>query len=57
MTGKALISVAPRSLELEIVEIGELTMYNHDLDENPPESWTEFRDKVKEFDAVLFVTP
>ena len=57
MTAKALISVAPSSLELEIVEIGDLTMFNQDLEENPPESWTQFRNKVRDFDAVLFVTP
>jgi chromate reductase len=57
MTANALISVAPSSLELEIVEIGDLTMYNQDLDETPPKSWTEFRNKIKEFDAVLFITP
>ncbi|WP_452466921.1 NADPH-dependent FMN reductase [Oceanobacillus kapialis] len=34
-------------------------MYNQDFDDEnkPPESWTHFRNKVKEFEAVLFVTP
>nr|WP_313014783.1 NAD(P)H-dependent oxidoreductase [Brucella intermedia] len=53
-----LIGLAPENLKLEIVEIGDLPLYNPDLDEGtPPATWTTFRDKVRGFDAVLFVTP
>lgn len=56
---KAAMAVAPSSLELEIVEIGDLPLYNQDLDDNktPPAQWTAFRDRMKTFDAVLFATP
>lgn len=55
---KALMQLAPASLEMEIVEIGQLPLYNQDLDEGtPPEAWTKFRQHVKGFDGVLFVTP
>lgn len=54
---KALIALAPDQLKLEIVEIGELQLYNQDLDEKPPQTWTAFRDRVRRADAVLFVTP
>jgi chromate reductase len=54
---KALIKAAPSSLGLEIVEIGGLPLYNQDLDDNPPSAWTEFRERVRKFDGVLFVTP
>jgi len=53
----AVIEVAPPSLKLQIVEIGELTLYNQDNDENPPAAWTAFRDRIRTADAVLFVTP
>ena len=53
----ALIAYAPESLALEIVEIGGLEMYNQDLDETPPASWVKFRQRLGEFDGVLFVTP
>jgi chromate reductase len=53
----ALIGLAPRSLTLEILEIGELQMYDQDLEETPPAAWTEFRGRLKGFDGVLFVTP
>jgi chromate reductase len=54
---KALIALAPSELTLEIVEIGQLPLYDPDLDETPPEAWTAFRERVKSADAVLFVTP
>jgi chromate reductase len=54
---KALIALAPESLKLEIVEIGNLPFYNQDFEENPPEEVREFRQRVKSADAVLFVTP
>jgi chromate reductase len=44
-------------LELSIVEIGDLALYNDDLEANVPEGWTRFRDRVRKSDAVLFVTP
>lgn len=55
----ALISLAPESLQFEIIEIGDLPLYNQDLDDsgNIPAAWTNFRDKVKVCDGVLFVTP
>jgi chromate reductase len=52
-----LIRLAPPSLKLEIVEIGHLSMYNQDLDEDPPQQWREFRQCVQSYDGVLFVTP
>jgi len=54
---KALIKVSPDSLKLEIVEIGELPLYNQDFDDKPPVEYTRFREALKKFDGVLFVTP
>ena len=53
----ALAEAAPSSLKLEIVEIGNLTLYNQDLDANPPAEWTAFRERIRRANAVLFVTP
>ena len=53
----ALIELAPSGLKLALVEIGGLPLYNQDQDGNPPAAWTEFRDKIKAAEAVLFVTP
>ena len=58
MLANVLISLAPSSLKLEIVESGQLQLYNEDLDiAAPPAPWTVFRQRVKTADAVLFVTP
>jgi chromate reductase len=54
---KGLMALAPESLKLEIIEIGELPLYNQDLEENPPVAWAGFRERLKKFDGFLFVTP
>jgi len=54
---KNLIKLAPDSLALEILEIGDLPLYNEDLEVEPPKTWIDFRNKLKTYDAVLFVTP
>ncbi len=54
---KTLMLMAPATLDMEIVEIGQLPLYNQDDDDNPPALSTEFRDRIKEFDGVLWVTP
>jgi chromate reductase, NAD(P)H dehydrogenase (quinone) len=57
-TAQALTELAPESLQLEIVEIGQLPLYNQDDDVGTqPDAWTAFRQRVKAADAVLFVTP
>ncbi|MES2259853.1 MAG: NAD(P)H-dependent oxidoreductase [Pseudomonadota bacterium] len=54
-----LIALAPASLEFEVVEIGDLALYNQDLDDAgaAPAAWTAFREKLAKVDGVLFVTP
>ncbi|MGZ8291369.1 MAG: NADPH-dependent FMN reductase [Telluria sp.] len=54
---KTLMLLAPPTLEMEIVEIAQLPLYNQDDDATPPPTFTEFRDKIREFDGVLFCTP
>jgi chromate reductase len=54
---KTLITQAPSSLNLSIVEIGDLPIYNPDLEEDTPPGWTSFRRNVRDADALLFVTP
>jgi chromate reductase len=53
----SLIKVSPDSLKLEIIEIGNLPLYNQDFDGKPPAEYTQFREGLKRFDGVLFVTP
>jgi len=51
-----LAALAPDSLQLSIVEIGDLPLYNEDLEGETP-AWARFRDQMRPADAVLFVTP
>jgi chromate reductase, NAD(P)H dehydrogenase (quinone) len=56
--GNALIELASRSLRIETVPIGELPLYNQDLETaSPPRPWIEFRDRVRDKDGVIFATP
>jgi chromate reductase, NAD(P)H dehydrogenase (quinone) len=54
----ALASMAPAHVNMHIVEIDDLPLYNEDVEAaGAPASWTRFRDEVGASDAVLFVTP
>src|SRR5471030_3526135 len=54
----ALAELAPATLKLNIVEIGDLPLYNEDLEgASPPAAYSSFRQQVRSSDAVLFVTP
>jgi chromate reductase len=55
---QALIELAPAQLKLEIVEIGQLPLYNQDLEVDPaPAEWTAFRKRITAAKGVIFVTP
>jgi NAD(P)H-dependent FMN reductase len=54
---RALMERAPANLECRIVEIGNLALYNEDLEPSAPAAWQEFRTELRQSDAVLFVTP
>jgi len=45
------------NLDCSMIEIGDLPLYNQDLDSNPPAQWTRFREQVAAADGVLFCSP
>jgi chromate reductase len=52
--------IAPESLRLDLVEIGQLPFYNPEFDDDPtavPAEYTAFRGRIARADGVLFVTP
>lgn len=55
----ALIKLSPTSIELQIVEIGQLPLYNQDPDDegHPYPEWSNFRETMKSMDGFLFITP
>lgn len=54
-----LISLAPAAIKCEMVDISQLPIYNQDFDDvGPvPAAYTTFREQMKTYDGVLFVTP
>jgi len=53
----ALRAMQPAGLDLEVVEIRDLPLYDQDGEESPPQPWIDFRARVRAADAVLFLTP
>lgn len=52
------IRLAPGNLTMEIIEIGQLPLYNQDLDtDTAPSEWTAFREKIRTYDGVFLFTP
>lgn len=55
---KVLQKIAPSSLSLQIISIGDLPLYNEDIDtQTPPTSYTRFRQDITNCQGVIFVTP
>ena len=54
---KHLQKIAPASIALNIVEIGDLPLYDRDLDTQEIPAYTRVREAVKAADAVIWVTP
>ncbi len=58
MLANAVEELAPSSWRVSQIGIGELSLYNQDLETaNPPPAWTAFRSEVSRVSAVLFITP
>lgn len=54
----ALAALAPEGVTLRIVEIGDLPLYDEDVEAaGAPGPWQRFRAEIAAADAVLFVTP
>ena len=53
----SLIRNAPPGLNFEPIEIGNLPLYNEDLEQAPPREWSQLRAGIAGTSAVLFVTP
>lgn len=56
---KNLSKLFPADFNLEVIEIGDLPLYNQDYDDldQVPAAYTTFREKMQTMDAILFVTP
>ncbi|HGO5824260.1 TPA: NADPH-dependent FMN reductase [Mannheimia haemolytica] len=57
LTVRHLQKMAPANIQLNVVEIADLPLYDRDLDENSPAQYTRVREAVAAADGVLLVTP
>ncbi len=55
--GEALATLAPADFQLTFPEIGDLPLFNEDLEATPPVQWVRFRNEIRQADAVLWLTP
>ncbi|HYD88335.1 MAG TPA: NAD(P)H-dependent oxidoreductase [Vitreimonas sp.] len=54
---EALTKLARPKLDMQIVEIGELPLYDQDREAELPAAVVRFKQQIESADAVLFVTP
>src|SRR5947199_3532700 len=54
---RSICAIRGDNLDCSMIEIGDLPLYNQDLDNDPPEQWVRFRRELAEADGVLFVSP
>ncbi len=50
-------SIAPATVQLNLVEIADLPLYDRDLDEQEVAQYNRFRAEIAKAEAILFVTP
>lgn len=53
----ALMKLAPKDFQMEILRIDDLPVFNQDHDQNPPEPVVRLKSQIAAADALLFVTP
>src|SRR5688572_1848984 len=54
---RAAAELVPAGAEIEIFDIAGLPGFNQDEEANPPAKVTELKAKIRDADAILFVTP
>ena len=52
-----LMRLAPKSVSMKIIEIGQLPFFNQDEEDKPPQAWVQFREEIKPLDGFILVTP
>ena len=54
---RSICALRDDNLDCSMVEIGDLPLFNQDLEKSPPEQWVHFREKIAAADGILFCTP
>ena len=56
-TLRAATELVPEGATIEIFELDDIPGFNQDAEQTPPASVVELKRKIREADAILFVTP
>lgn len=54
---RSMCAIRGDNLECSMVEIGDLPLFNQDIEKTPPEPWVRFREQIAAADGILFCTP
>ncbi|HEU4877043.1 MAG TPA: NAD(P)H-dependent oxidoreductase [Sphingomicrobium sp.] len=54
---RSMCAIRDDDLDCSMVEIGDLPLFNQDLEAHPPEQWVRFKEQVAATDGILFCTP
>src|SRR4051812_11922623 len=54
---KAVEGLLPQNVEIEIADISTIPLFNQDLESNFPDEAKTLKEKVKNADGIIFVTP
>ena len=54
---RAATQLVPKDATIDVFEIDGLPGFNEDEEQNPPAKVTELKQRIREVDAILFVTP
>lgn len=54
---RAATKLVPEGATLETFELNGIPLFNQDEDQNPPAQVLELKRRIREADAILFVTP
>ncbi|WP_374028957.1 NADPH-dependent FMN reductase [Bdellovibrio bacteriovorus] len=54
---RALKAMAPQGMEIEDFDIASLPFFTQDMENDPPDLVKKYKERIKESEAVLFVSP
>ena len=54
---RSIVDMGLADFEFETFDISKLPFFSQDLENDPPDVVTEFKDKIREAEAILFITP
>ena len=54
---RAAVELAPENVKMEVFDLEGIPPYNQDLESNPPQRVAEFKEKIRNADALLIASP